>query len=165
MAHKIGTALLSEKVVELCGLSGGQPVTQAKYSKVVEEEKKLPEDTHEKCFQSLTEYDVDDIRPSDLRKPYLFVDTLDSDAVIIDCREKHKFQAWHVPGATNIPYDNFLKETPRLDKRTKYILYCTYGSQTPFLAEILQSKGLEAYAFSGGVPKIKKTLQDRTDSV
>ena len=156
LAQEIGTASLSEKVTELCGISQGQPVAKAKIQRVLQEEKKLPSDFLAKALNTLQQKSLDSLEGEDLRRPYLFVDSLDDDAEIIDCQENHMYRSWHIPRAKHIKVHDLLNNKALLEKGKKYILYCTYGTQTPYLTEILQLAGYNAYCFRGGVKQVQK---------
>lgn len=154
LARTVGTAPLSERIVELCGISRGQPVVRASLGKALEEEAKVahaePGPASETALDALT--------AEDLRTPYLFVDSLPDGARPIDCREAHQFRAWHAPGALHMPPPELLGGMRSLDKRTPYVLYCAHGSQTPLLAEALQTAGYQAYAFRGGAGRLRRAL-------
>ena len=66
---------------------------------------------------------------------------------------------WHIPNSLHIPPENFLKEYKKLNKNDEYLLYCTYGTQTPYFAEIMQQNGFNAYAFKGGLSKVKSQFK------
>ena len=155
-AYHIGTGILSEKVVELCGITKGQPVVNSKYSQVLALEKSLDEGLEEDIYRSHKRLDLEMVDKDSLRWPYLLTDRLDPEATIIDCQETHFKRRWSVPGALHIPFDELLKSYPSLDKREKYILYCTFGSKAPYAAELMQQSGREAYAFKGGIKQVKK---------
>ena len=158
LACEVGTGRLSEKVTELCGISQGQPVAKAKIQRVLQEEKKLPSDFLVSLMNSLQQKSLDSLKGEDLRRPYLFVDSLDEDAEIIDCQEEHLYRSWHISHAKHIKGDDLLNNKSLLEKGKKYILYCTYGTQTPYLTEILQLAGYDAYCFRGGVKHVKKSI-------
>ena len=159
LARNIGTAFLSEKVTELCGLSQGQPVINPKIKNILQEEKKLSHEIFHSALGGVREKDLDSLEKKDLQIPYLFVDSLEEDAEIIDCQENHMFRSWHVPQARHLPVYDLLHTKDLLAKDKKYILYCTHGTQTPYVAEMLQHLGFEAYCFRGGVERVKQSLR------
>ena len=159
LAKKISTANLSEKIVELCGISRGQPVVRPKMGKLLQEEKKLEMSPLLASFDHMNRWEVDNITTNDLKAPYLFVEHFPNDAHIIDCQDSHMFRSWHMPKAQHILPERLIENPALLEKGKNHVLYCTYGTKTPYLAELLQSKGREAYAFRGGVPQIKKMLE------
>lgn len=158
-AYQIGTGLLSEKVVELCGITKGQPVINAKYQQVLVMEKSLAKGLEEAIYHSCRQFDLDRLDKNSLRLPYLFVNQLDPEAKIIDCQEARFQKRWSVPNSLHIPFDELLKSYSSLDKNEKYILYCTFGAKTPYIAELMQQSGHEAYAFEGGVGQVKKAYR------
>ena len=155
-AYQIGTGMLSEKVVELCGITKGQPVVNSKYRQVLALEKFLDEGLEENLYRSHKRLDLEMVDKDSLRWPYLLTDCLDPEATIIDCQETHFKRHWSIPGALHIPFDQLLKSYSSLDKKEKYILYCTFGSKALYAAELMQQSGREAYAFKGGVKHVKK---------
>ena len=155
-AYQIGTGLLSEKVLELCGITKGQPVLNAKYSQVLALEKALNEGLEEDLYRSHQRLDLEKVDKDSLRWPYLLTDRFDPGATIIDCQDTHFKRRWSVPGALHIPFDELLGSYVSLDKREKYILYCTFGAKAPYAAELMQQSGHEAYAFKGGIRQLKK---------
>ena len=158
-AYQVGTGLLSEKVTELCGISKGQPVTNAKYGRVLELERALPLELADDIFRSLEKTGLDGVDGKSLRRPYIFAEELDPKAQIIDCQEgKRGARSWAVPNSRHIPFDELCKSYRSLDKGKKYILYCTFGSKSLHMAEIMQQSGYEAYAFPGGIKKVKQAV-------
>ncbi len=156
LAREIGTASLSEKVTELCGISQGQPVAKAKAARVLQEEQKLQGNYLVESLKDMQQKSLDSLKAEDLRRPYLFVDSFDEEAEVIDCQENHMYRSWHVPHAKHIKAHDLLNNKSVFEKKKKYILYCTYGTQTPYLTEVLQLSGYEAYCFRGGVKQVRK---------
>ena len=157
-AYFIGTGLLSEKVVELCGITKGQPVVNAKYQRVLTMAENLNQkfDLHEYIDSHCRQIDLNQVDKHRLQSAYLFTDHFDPQAKIIDCQEPERQKLWSVPNSLHIPFEQLCKSYQSLDKAQKYILYCTFGSKTPYIAEIMQQSGHEAYAFRGGVQKVKR---------
>ena len=159
LSYRIGTGLLSEKVVELCGISKGQPVTNAKHRQVLAMEGDLPAELSEQAYRSQCRLELSKADADSLRSPYLLVKELDREAQIIDCQESGEQKLWSVPNSLHIPFEELRQNYRSLDRGKKYILYCRFGSKTPYAAEIMQQAGYEAYAFEGGVGQVKKTYQ------
>ncbi|MCY4644834.1 MAG: tRNA 4-thiouridine(8) synthase ThiI [Bacteriovoracales bacterium] len=159
LAYKIGTGYLSEKIVELCGISRGQPATNAKYGRVLDWEKDLPKDLEETIWLSQKTISLDDVELGPLRGSYLLVDGFDPEAKIIDCRDLDEKKSWAVPNALHIPFEQLKRDYRTLDRDKKYIIYCTLGAKSPYIAELMQQSGREAYAFDGGIKKAQKTYE------
>ncbi len=66
------------------------------------------------------------------------------DYVIIDVREPSEFVGGHVDGAINIPPNELMKGTEKLDgiaKDTPIIVYCISGSRSNVSKNILENMG------------------------
>jgi thiamine biosynthesis protein ThiI len=103
--------------------------------------------------QAVAERRVLDLRgldAVDLVQPYIFTTTVPDHAEVIDCREDHHYRAWHYPGAIRRDIDNLAARFRDLDKTRTYVLYCPFGVQSAYLAEVMQRAGYEAYSFKGG---------------
>jgi len=155
-ARIIGTAPLSEKVKEYCAIAPKRPVTAATPEKVDDQEAGLDLGILERAVAARREVDLDAFTPTDLRAPYLFADDIPDDAIVLDCQPQHVFEAWHVAGAINRDPANLVETFRKLDKDKTYILYCTFGTQTPVLAEVMQQAGYDVYAFRGGISQVRR---------
>ncbi len=155
-AEMISTAFLSEKVQEHCSITQGSPVIFAKPQKVKIEESKLDDEILRAALAKQKLFDVFALEAKDLHKDYLHVDTIafGSDT-LVDCQSSHLYRAWHVENALHLDPDNFRSLVGNLDKKKRYVLYCTYGTATPLIAEFMQQQGYDAYAFRGGVKQLK----------
>jgi tRNA uracil 4-sulfurtransferase len=160
-ARFIGTAALSEQVREYCAIAPGHPVTAASVRRVDDEEAKLDLAVLDAAVAARKVLDLRGLSPTDLAAPYLFVDDVPDAAVIIDCRPERQYQAWHLKGARHMEEWELLRDFRQLDKDPTYVLYCSHGIQTAYLAERMQRHGYEAYSFRGGVRGVMKYAQDR----
>jgi len=160
-ARRIGTAALSERVREYCALGKDRPVVACRPARLDREEAKLDLDLLERLVTERKVIDLERVDPAQRQTPYLFKDEIPEDAIIIDCQPRHLYEKWHVPDARNHDLDQLLERYRELDKDRTYLLYCTYGTLTPLLAELMQQSGYEAYAFDGGVAALKRHLEER----
>jgi len=158
-ARRIGTAPLSERIPEMCGLARVRPAVSTRVRVLKREVDRLDLALLEAAIRGRRTIDVHAVRPEDLRADYLFVDEIPEDAVVIDCREPESYRIWHVPGAINIPVPELLESFRRLDRAKRYVLYCTFGTQAPLLAERMQQAGYEAYAFRGGIRAVERAVE------
>lgn len=158
-AKRIGTAPLSERVKEYCAIATDRPVTAGRRGKVAAEEAKLDLGVLERAVAARKVIDVTAVGPRDLRMPYLFTREIPADAIVIDCQPRHMYRAWHVPDAEHYEPNELLERLKRLDKNRTYVLYCTHGTQTPYLAEVMQQRGFEGYAFEGGLSEVKRYVE------
>lgn len=80
---------------------------------------------------------------------------LKANAVLLDVRPKHEFEAGHLRGAINIPIDELRDRISELAKDRPIITYCR-GEFCVFAdeaAEILRAKGFEVARLEGGWPE------------
>jgi tRNA uracil 4-sulfurtransferase len=150
-ARSIGTAALSEQVKEYCAIAPGYPVTAARVDRVDIEEGRMDLSILDGAVAGRRQLDLRGLTPSDLAAPYLFIDTVPDDAVVIDCRPASQYRNWHLKGASHMEEWELLRDFRRFDKGPTYVLYCAHGIQTAYLAERMQRHGYEAYSFRGGL--------------
>jgi tRNA uracil 4-sulfurtransferase len=160
-ARFIGTAALSEQVREYCAIAPGFPVTAATVRRVDDEERRMDLTVLDRAVAGRKQVDLRALQPSDLAAPYIFIDTVPGDAVVIDCRTEAQYRAWHMKGARHMEEWELLRDFRRLDRAVTYVLYCAHGVQTAYLAERLQRHGLEVYSFRGGVRGVMKYAESR----
>ncbi len=155
-ARRIGTAPLSERVPEMCGLAADRPAVTSRVGVLAREVEKIPAELLRRLVEERRTIDIASVKAEDLREPYLFVEEFGEDSVVIDCREPEEYRLWHLPRAINIPAAELVEGFRRLERDRRYVLYCTFGTQTPLLAERMQQAGYEAYAFRGGLAAVRR---------
>ncbi|MGH7504374.1 MAG: tRNA uracil 4-sulfurtransferase ThiI [Longimicrobiales bacterium] len=155
-ARRIGTAALSEQVREYCAIAPGKPVTAASVERVNEAEAPMDPAPLAAAVAASRTLDLRTLSPTDLVGPYVFTDEVPQDAIVIDCRPLAHYRAWHLRGAERKDEWDLLRDIRRLDRQATYVLYCTHGTQTAYLAERMQRAGFEAYSFRGGVRALMK---------
>ena len=70
---------------------------------------------------------------------------------IIDIRTIENYNNNHIPGAKNIPYNNWLLDPSKyLSKSEEYYIYCKHGKTAEGLCRILQSSGYNVHNIIGG---------------
>ena len=161
LARNIGTASLSEKVKEYCAISPGHPVTAARIERVDEEEAKINQKVLKHAVKQARELDLRALSVSELVMPYLHIDRIPENAVIIDLQPEAYYQAWHHPQAIHYEVWDLLNRFRELDKDRTYVLYCPKGLQSAQVAERMQQEGYEAYSYRGGT----RALRQQTESV
>jgi len=160
-AARIGTAPLSERVRELCALDA-KPVVATTRRRLDNQEARLDRaSVVDAAVAQRRVLDLNAIGAAELREPYLFTDTIPSGARVIDCQPRHMYAAWHVPGAEHWEADRLARLYKRLPREQTYVLYCTFGTQTPVLAELMQQAGFDAYAFRGGLSRVQQHVAAR----
>lgn len=73
----------------------------------------------------------------------------------IDIRDAMSFSYGHLPGAVNLPFEQYFEEDTdgiltEVCKERRVVVYCKRGITSPQAAEILRSYGIEAYHLAGG---------------
>ncbi len=160
-AKRIGTAPLSERLREYCALDGGRPVVRARAGRLDRAEAGLDPARVEAAAAGRKVLDLAEVTPDDLRQPYLFVAAIPEGAAVIDCQPRQMYARWHVPEAEHWDAHELVRQYRRLPKDRTYVLYCTFGTQTPVLAEVMQQAGYEAYAFAGGLSRVQRHVAER----
>lgn len=153
---RIGTFELSSKVKEYCAIAPGNPVTSASRRAAEAEEAKIDLQPLHQATARRKVIDLAEINAADLIEAYLYTERVPEAAVVIDLRSEPEWEAWHYPGA--------LRREPwelsgKLDADRTYVIYCDAGTQAAFIAEQLQRRGIEAYAFRGGTRAIRGQVE------
>ncbi len=161
LAERIGTAVLSARVREYCAILPDRPVTHAKPAAARDEESHVDLSLLDAAVAGRKVLDLRELRDVDLVQPYLFVTEIPDGAVVLDCREPHHFQHWHYPGAERRDIGDLAARFKQLDKTRTYVLYCSVGVQTAYVAEVMQREGYEAYSFKGGARPLMRYARER----
>ncbi len=83
-----------------------------------------------------------------------------SDGVrVIDVRSSGEYEAGHVPGAENVPIDQFAQAIQSWDKNAPVLVYCATGSRSAEAVELLKQAGFKSiYHFNQGLQAWTGTL-------
>ena len=85
---------------------------------------------------------------------------LGGEYTMIDIRDEAAFEYGHIDGAINIPQDRL--STAELPAEGKLIVYCKSGILSGEAAELLRSRGYEAYDLAGGyVDWLREKMENR----
>ena len=68
---------------------------------------------------------------------------LDKKARLIDVREKHEYDAFHLDSAFHIPLGSLLERSSELNRQEFIVLYCKTGQRSLTGAEMLKKSGFE----------------------
>jgi len=71
--------------------------------------------------------------------------------VILDVRSPHEFEAWHIPGAANLPISKLRKSLDQPDKSRPVFTCCKVGFRSYLAYRILKQRGVSVYTLSGGI--------------
>lgn len=158
LAYHIGTARLSEHVPEHCSITPKKPATQSTLSKVEDSEAGLDPETIPRAVAGRRQIAVNKVTATDLRVPYLWKDAVPEGATLIDCQPPEYRRLWSAPGALPYPLEDLERAFKELPKDRVYVLYCPRGVISSVMAEHLQQRGYEAYAYRGGLTALRKEL-------
>lgn len=74
---------------------------------------------------------------------------------IIDIRSSFEFNKYSVPGSTNIPRSELLRNPERyINKFTTYYFICSKGYTSLSVSKILNALGYNTYSITGGIVKL-----------
>ncbi len=153
-ADRIGTGVLSKHIREYCAIVPHRPVTHAKPHAAADEEARVDLSLLADAVARRKVLELRGLEAVDLVQPYIFKAEIPDDATVIDCREPHHYRAWHYPRSTHRELDDLATRFRELDKTRVYVLYCSFGVQSAYVAERMQRDGYEAYAFKGGIRQL-----------
>ncbi len=158
LTRRIGTYEISSRVKEYCAIAPGNPVTRASARAAAEEESGIDLAMLSRITNDRKILDLKELTVADLVTPYVFADEVPSDAVVIDVRTEPEWETWHYPGAIRRDVWEMGSTYSKLDRDRKYLIYCGVGLQAAHLAEEMQKAGFEAYAFRGGLKKLRENV-------
>lgn len=159
LADKIGTAALSARVREYCAITPGHPATSSSVARVDREETALRPAVVEEAVAQRKSLAMRALEPADLVLPFLFIEDVPDDAVLVDCRPDAARASWRPEGTMVRAVPELIEQRGSLDKERTYVLFCQFGTQSAQAAEVLQQLGFEAYSFRGGVPSLQRHLR------
>ena len=71
--------------------------------------------------------------------------------VLIDVRERHEYEAGHIPMSVNRPLSQMTSWSAPMDREQKLILYCRTSNRSRTCAEALRARGfIEVKVLEGG---------------
>lgn len=70
---------------------------------------------------------------------------------LLDVREQREYEAGHLLGAINLPYERLDEAETRIAKDRPVVIYCTYGGQSLMAARELAGHGYNAVNALGGL--------------
>ena len=160
LARAIGTFHLCEKIKEYCALTPRYPVTRTNVKTArSEEEHGFGPGDYDEILRTSEMVELSSWSGAEGETSSTFIDHIPEEAVVIDVRLSHQYQAWHYPGAIHKDLDILTSKKHTLHKDKTYVLYCPFGLQTSLIAERLQGEGLSVYSFKGGTRAIQKYCQ------
>ena len=160
LSRKIGTCALSSGILEFCQVVPVKPATSCPVSVARDEESQFDLTILENVFADRKILVPGELSQSELTSAYLYQDSVEADAVVVDCRSKSEFDQWHYQGSTHIDYYDLADSWKKhFSKDQKILIYCSVGMQSAILAEKMQSDGYLAYSFKGGARALMKLAE------
>ncbi len=69
---------------------------------------------------------------------------------LVDVRSKGEYDAWHIPGARNIPLGSLRSSLNKLDSIKPVFVYCRVGFRSYLAQRLLKQRGFDVKTLSGG---------------
>jgi thiamine biosynthesis protein ThiI len=165
LTRRIGSYELSSHVKEYCAIAPGNPVTHANVRATAREEAKLELSVLDAATAARRVLELHRITAAEIVDSYLLISRIPTGAVVVDVRAESDWDAWHYPGAVRKEGWEIAATPSGLDPDGTYVLYCDAGVEAVTLAEQLQQRGVEAYAFRGGTRAIRKHTTAQMEGV
>lgn len=70
---------------------------------------------------------------------------------LLDVREPDEVEAWHIPGAHNIPLGSLAERIDEVPRDQDVVVVCAMGARAHQGAEILAKRGLSSHVLEGGM--------------
>ena len=70
---------------------------------------------------------------------------------LLDVREQKEYEAGHLLGAVNLPYEQLDEVEAEITKDRPVVIYCAYGGQSLLAARELAGRGYDAVNALGGL--------------
>jgi thiamine biosynthesis protein ThiI len=156
LTRRIGSYELSSHVKEYCAIAPGNPITHASVRGTAREEAKVDLSVLDAAISGHRVLELHRLTAAEMVESYLLVSRIPTRALVVDVRSEHDWDAWHYPGAVRREGWEIVAKPSGLDPDGTYVLYCDAGVEAVTLAEQLQRRGVEAYAFRGGTRAIRK---------
>lgn len=77
-------------------------------------------------------------------------------AVVVDLREREKYQKYHCKNAVCMPYCENQNWLDYFRRGQVYILYCDYGNISLLVARMLAQREIVAYTVIGGAKELQR---------
>jgi tRNA uracil 4-sulfurtransferase len=159
LARRIGTYELSARIKEYCAIAPGNPITDATAEQAEREEQKVDSRVLATAMQDRRVLDLREMNAADLVESYLFTDEVSEGAVVLDLRAEDDRRGAPLPDASVREDWELLATASDLEQGVRYVIVCEVGMRAAGIAEQLQRKGFEAYAFRGGARAFRRYLE------
>ena len=75
----------------------------------------------------------------------------DSRLFLLDVREPDEVEAWHIPGAHNIPLGSLVERLNELPRDMDLVVVCAMGARAHQGADLLAERGISSEVLEGGM--------------
>ncbi len=151
IAEMIGTYECSKEVEEFCAIFSAKPRTRASPEELDDEMKKIDASIVDKLASSIKRYSLRDAKAlieSFDRRLDLEIDHVPENSIVLDLRDEEKYREWHVKGAIRVDLHEVENVVQKLGTDKTYVLYCSSGITSKYVASILRSRGIRAYSLN-----------------
>jgi rhodanese-related sulfurtransferase len=73
------------------------------------------------------------------------------DVQLIDVRQRHEYDAGHIPGGRLIELADLSSQAATIDRDRPVVVYCRSGGRSAMATEALQQAGYDAHNMVGGM--------------
>jgi rhodanese-related sulfurtransferase len=73
------------------------------------------------------------------------------EALFLDVRKSHEYDAGHIPGALWLPLRDLPARLDHLDRRVPVVTTCQVGQRSGVAADFLRDQGFDAHNLEGGL--------------
>lgn len=85
-------------------------------------------------------------------------------ALWVDVREPDAYEAYHLPGALNMPYQTLRFQLPTLSDEVQYVVYSKTGTRAVASAFRFMENGLQVSILEGGIENVPGNEQPASDT-
>lgn len=155
LSRKIGSHDISAQVQEYCAITPKNAATRSTPERVLEFEEDLGGDAFYESLEALAErIHVSEVSPAQIPFLEYMLDEIPEDAIWVDMRE----QAGEALPLESLPIsmEELVTQPEQLDQEQTYFLLCDVGMLSGEAAYMLNEMGYKAFAFKGGISKLRK---------
>ncbi len=155
LAQKIGSDVISERVQEYCAITPRKPSTAASIQRVLDFEEKMGgQEYYQTLFEQIERLTISKIMPDQIRYLHVLTDQIPKESIWIDMRENPHPALPHQAQVISLP--ELVSAPEQLSTESTYFLICEVGMQSIEAAYMLQEMGYQAYAYEGGLERLRK---------
>ncbi len=155
--RRMGTYGLSERIKEYCAIAPGKPAVTSDRARVEALEAGVDPAPLEDALARRRVVALHQLESAALAVEGLFVDHIPDGVVVLDLQTPGDQARWHWPGARLEEGEDLLTHFERrLAADQAYVVYCSHGTLSAFVAEVMQRHGFRARAFAGPASALRR---------